>query len=415
MATLDSPPTALTSGRGPQQLRHEASASISNFTSPIVLRHNPYKKQKVTPSPPRPDKIPSSVGKTDEATCFFAALLQTSIQDYVLSEQPNEDSAARSSTRSSRRRSNPQKLELWHLLCRRMGVPIPENRLVSNYDDPELHFQHRAALVLEEARHNLATVLASRWQQPKPKRTTRNNKNNGTVALSVIPPQMSSTELVPATSSSSTSLSYPWFHANAAGSEWRSNKRVLQVTFEFPVERNNAAKARTDKRLRDKFKTGAVVECRFGRPHKLSKSFLAWMDETSQQIVDLIATRTFSVLFFHPQVTPALLQSEQNCDIRLVETCTSQQRQFSACLWAASSSSYVPFLQQLLGEKLPCAPPVATTPTASTTQGPQPVALTSDEERGIQLNASQEGAVTAFLNAPPKSITIVQGYAMVSE
>ena len=398
MATLlesDGPDTALRIVRDPQHAAFPATMPAAAATttppaSPII--RNPYKRQKCTPSPPSSVKIPSSLGKIDEATPFYAALLRLSVREYVESEQHNDS-------------CRDEKLKLWHLLCRRMELAIPENCLLPHYDDPKRHFQLRAALVLEEARHSLATTLASRWTKPKPPRTTNHHHlqqeeqqkhsiANGTPFTPV------STEFIPVKTTSPNSISYPWFHAQVVEHEPRAGG-TLQVTFQLPWEPDKTARARTTQRLRDQFTMGTVLECRLGRYHRLSGSFLAWTNDPSQTVGTVLQSRRFSVLLFHSEITPERLQRVSKWSLRPVDQCTSHQRQFTACFVALERR--VPFLPQLLG-----GTPDPSVPTPSTTT--QESAAGATRERGMPLNASQEKAVVSFLNSAPGTITIVQGY-----
>lgn len=63
--------------------------------------------------------------------------------------------------------SNPQSnswLSLWETICQRVGLKPFHAPLLSAYEDPQLHFDQRAALVLEEARNAISTELERAWK-----------------------------------------------------------------------------------------------------------------------------------------------------------------------------------------------------------------------------------------------------------
>lgn len=55
-------------------------------------------------------------------------------------------------------------LSLWETICRRVGLLPFHKPLSSTYEDPKLHFDLRAALVLEEARNAISTELERAWK-----------------------------------------------------------------------------------------------------------------------------------------------------------------------------------------------------------------------------------------------------------
>lgn len=79
---------------------------------------------------------------------FFAALLRSSAADFLKASEGSADAA-----------------QLWTKICHRVSLDVPTQAIQAVYEDAATHFEVRAALVLEEARHAISQSLQAAWRQ----------------------------------------------------------------------------------------------------------------------------------------------------------------------------------------------------------------------------------------------------------
>ena len=104
------------------------------------------------------DVLPSRMNTLER---FFAALLRSPASDFCASSSSASSSAA-----------------LWSTICERVGLDVPTAPIQAVYDCQRTHFDVRAALVLEEARHAIADALKSQQQQQQNRNNNNRNRNN---------------------------------------------------------------------------------------------------------------------------------------------------------------------------------------------------------------------------------------------
>jgi len=420
--------------------------------------HNPYatpvkKRQAATPtsssstSTPSKDneKIPNGIG--DHRIQFFAALLRSSVRDYVFC-------------------GDDDGLEVWHILCHRLELPVqpPPTSLSSSStvgkdattpttaaENPvQLHFQWRAALLLEEARHILSTTLTQRWNTKITKQQPKAHRNHVSPQASCI---TSMASLVPSTAtadvvvSSNSNSRIPCFGATVIREERRRNHGVCQLTLQVPLEgKSKAERVRMAKCRSEILVSGAILECQMScASNPLDHVYLATpcagstgptkdnndLDDEEEDNSNA-KNDQFSLMMFQKDVPLQSLEGSR-WTIRLVDRFIPLQRQFLA---AMGDCKTLPLLIPLLGRETTSTPSTPTTPTTTAmSRQPQetvttttaaaiitPTMTPTDDDKSsssvtddtssiavVRLNTSQRAAMLEFLHAPPKSISIVQG------
>lgn len=307
---------------------------------------------------------------TDSFDLFFATLLRSSVNDYVEAEKSECISE-----------------QLWKILCGRVRIPVPVQRIQPIYDDPKAHFDIRAALVLEEARDAISKSLAKRWNRPK-----RNSHWDTETDIK-----------------ESTNLRVHMKH-----SEPRKHDMTV-LTFQ--------ALMRDDAKGKPKYFTaeqkenlcyGVIFECiPEAQKTNIASAILGCMLPTSAERIH--RQGSFDVLVFQPLTAGTGLSWK----LTPVDNFLCAFRQFVAVTVYAAQ---VPFIDALLGKE-------ETKSTVATEQkepgcpsdrfntvSPLQVndSRVASEQRMSSLeipdlNATQEKAVTSFLASPPNSITLIQG------
>jgi hypothetical protein len=320
---------------------------------------------------------------------FFAALLRSPHSDFV-------QSAANDSTATA------ASLLLWQTICRRVGLVPPTQPLAACYrHDYAAHFGLRAALVLEEARHAIATALLR-----MPMNTTtvssagRNKKARGGGGQHNQP-----------------GTSVPTFAVTTHLVEPSNSHGHIRVTF----VKSSPQKFTTAELYH--IRPGAIVQCTVGTMIRLGVICNANRDQ-------VMASQCIHCLFFqsddwHP---------DMHGTVSIVTQLVTQLRCFEA-MTLAHPEKTIGFLHALVGIKhavhtrfsedqedgtlvgksgrtmeitqvTPCDPPTAATVT--------PRALSPCLESTPQfdipsLNATQHDAAQAYLQSAPHTITLVQG------
>ena len=340
---------------------------------------------------------------------FCAALLRSSAADFAQSES-----------------SSSQSWALWQTICRRVGLTALDSPLAPCYDQAShLHFQTRAALVLEEARFALAQPLAARWNRPPaPNRTATYN------GLSMI--------------LSAHCVEKPNNHQ----SNCHGHSKVVLQKKDAPFTREELYHLRT----------AAVLECfvRDGGPRKVTAVHLGVIFSSQREQIE--TKREFAVTFFRP--LPSSWQAAGSGGgvelvVRPLETLVTQLRSFEAVMMRPER---IAFLHPLLGKpsavhtrfphnddddgeenhnndnhhyakisssgsstqsnnihsQMAALKAMLDGPSSATatTNGPQS-STTSSSSRGIfrlpTLNATQEKAAATFLQSKPNTLTLIQG------
>jgi hypothetical protein len=290
---------------------------------------------------------------------FFCALLRSTPAEY------------RSTFASDGKAS-----DLWRTICQRVSVPVPNEPLPSRYPvdkgdvdgggaGANLHFDHRAALVLEEARQAIAQGLVC--PQGASGRGVGGAKSSSAVSSMVLPVHNVET-------------------TNTMG--------TLKLTF---VKRSEKFKPDELSLLRP----GNVVELRsrdfFSHPAE-SSSVLAVLTSTNREQIE--KSRQFQCLVFDPTVC---IKQGQDWKMQIVASCISECRCFEAMTSATVRKSEL--VSNLLGhhkrdergDEIPPAKKCAKSMASFFDRHPS------------ELNETQELASRAFLESAPNSITLIQG------
>jgi hypothetical protein len=114
-------------------------------------RNAQNKKKKGTPitTPVDQERLNEELPRTmNSLERFYGALLRSEPKAFLDAANPSSNAW----------------LALWETICKRVGLQAFHKPLLSTYEDPKLHFNLRAALVLEEARNAISTELERVWK-----------------------------------------------------------------------------------------------------------------------------------------------------------------------------------------------------------------------------------------------------------
>jgi AAA domain len=128
-----------------------AEAARRQARSNSLFSGQPTNNLRCDPRPPE-QRCELPVHVVDSFERFFGSLLRSSPLDFVKDADEN----------------NSTDLHLWRTCCERVGIQVPTHALHNYYSDAKVHFSLRAALVIEEARHSLSSILGPRWLHTLP-------------------------------------------------------------------------------------------------------------------------------------------------------------------------------------------------------------------------------------------------------
>jgi len=310
------------------------------------------------------DVLPSRMNTLER---FFAALLRS----------PASDFCASSSSASA---------ALWSTICERVGLDVPTAPIQAVYDCQRTHFDVRAALVLEEARHAIADALKSQQQQQQ---NQSRNRNNGNTTMYL-----------------TAHLSEP---SNAHG----------HVRITFSSQRNYT---------RDELyniRPGAVVQCVNRESSPEQDAVMLGVIVTGNR--DQVQTKKcFTCLFFRPDDDGlSVLTQEEEFAVTPLTPLVTELRCFEAM---TVNTDKIAFLHPLLGR------PSATHTRFDSTGGDgdsdhEPKNNPANNNKNNhnssnskehiaqdasaffhlpQLNEAQEQAATSYLHSQPNTISLVQ-------
>jgi hypothetical protein len=322
---------------------------------------------------------------------FFAALLRSPVSDFVQSAVANDNSSV--------------SLLLWQTICRRVGLVPPTQPLSACYrHDYAAHFGLRAALVLEEARHAIATSLHM------PMTTTTNAPSAGRK-------RARGGGVGGGQHQPGSSFSVPTFAVTTHSVEPSNAHGHIRVTF----VKSSPQKFTTAELYH--IRPGAIVQCTVGNNMvRLGVICNANRDQ-------VMASQCINCLFFqsddwHP---------DMHGTVSIVTQLVTQLRCFEA-MTVAHPEKTVGFLHALVGIKHAVhtrfsddpeedtlvdkgghtAITLATYPDPATVATVTPRALSPCLESTPHfdipaLNATQHDAAQAYLQSAPHTITLVQG------
>jgi hypothetical protein len=280
---------------------------------------------------------------------FFAALLRSSPQEFLEAQTVDVKADA-----------------LWAVICKRVGLEALTAPIPAYIADAQLHFDLRAALVLEEARHAISQPLAQKWKQ-------RNGKDpSGTMTLTA--------------------------HYSEQVQSQSSNLGHAKIVFckLHPFTKDELFNIRP----------GTVFEClpRDGQ-RSIQNVILGVVGSGKREKVE--KSRSFTLFIFRD--SPAKME-DTDWILAPINTLITELRQYEAMTCKLSS---VGFLQNLLGNKGPSRTHMLSDalmedyfPPAS---GQVPVDGPAPMFKMPRLNPSQSKAASAFLESGQNSITIIQG------
>jgi hypothetical protein len=304
--------------------------------------------------PNEKDRLDSQVlpKKMNPFDRFFAALLRSSPQEFL--EAQTMDSKADA---------------LWVVICKRVGLTALQAPIPAYVPDAQLHFDLRAALVLEEARHAISQPLAQKWKQRK--------DPSGTMTLTA--------------------------HYYEQQSQ-SSNLGHAKIVFckHLPFTKDELFNIRP----------GTVFEClpRDGQ-RTIQNVILGVVGSGKREKVE--TSRSFTLFIYRD--SPHKME-DTDWILAPINTLITELRQYEAMTCKLSS---VGFLQNLLGNKGPSRNhmrfgdeiPAAT--NGMIEDYFQPAQLQGDGPAPMfkipRLNPSQSKAASAFLESGQNSITIIQG------
>jgi hypothetical protein len=319
--------------------------------------------------PDEKDRLDSQVlpKKMNPFDRFFAALLRSSPQEFL--EAQTVDSKADA---------------LWEVICKRVGLEALTAPIPAYVPDAQRHFDLRAALVLEEARHAISQPLAQKWKQRK--------DPAGTMTLTAHYHEQQQYQ----SQSQSSSLGH------------------AKIVFhkQHPFTKDELFNIRP----------GTVFEClpRDGQ-RSIHNVILGVVGSSQREKVE--KSRSFTLFIFRD--IPSKIE-DTDWILAPINTLITELRQYEAMTCQLSS---VGFLQNLLGNKGPPSrnnhmrfddddetPPAAATNGVMEDYFPPPVQIQVPADNAPapmfhipRLNPSQSKAASAFLKSKPNSLTIIQG------
>ena len=329
---------------------------------------------------------------------FFAALLRSSASDFVVA---TSSAAVAPSLASSSSSLSFASSGVWETACHRVGLTVPTQPVQSTYENVDRHFEVRAALVLEEARHAIASGLQRLLTTTSTNRN-RNNWSMGTSSRKQMILRAHYIEMIPSSKHSKIS---------------------------FIKEKNDgvaAAAAFTKDQLYD-IRPGTVFAC---LPRDLARNL-------QNVILGVVTTANYeqirnNVPSFQVVVFRDLPSKSEDAEwvVIPIAALITELRCFEAM---TNKAKNIGFLNDLLGRRKrthirfdddgevvePCRGDVemTTTPAAASTSNVETTVARSarlqqqqqDMFRIPRLNAAQEKAATDFLQSAPNTISLVQG------
>jgi hypothetical protein len=274
----------------------------------------------------------------------------------------------------------------WAELCRRAQVPMPSQWSWGGAEPTteQEHFGEQAALVLEEARHNLAQALL-----PLPSSaTSRGPIHKLSVRVfhvaTVVRPTIRSVG-TKADQENTPPTHNVTVHCNHSGSGMRFSRGLIRpgTVVACVPSTSSGRSAKNDSTPQDALLLGAIVTVQ-GNPR------------------DQSAAVVFSCQFFGLEKDKAcLFQQGGVLALTILVDLTTELRCFEAVTLPRPRET-IGFLDSLLGKD------VVATSTATTHTEPANVYV-SPYFQLPQLNAMQETAAQTFLQSGPNTITLVQG------
>jgi hypothetical protein len=355
------------------------SASVAASAASASVVHNPYKKKFVGGAekarldaqkknrgtkimrPEEKERLDSEVlpKKMFPFERFFASLLRSSPQEFLEADTVEQKSEA-----------------LWGVICNRVNLKTLKAPIPACVQDPQVHFDLRAALVLEEARNAISQPLASKWKHRK--------VPSGTMTLTA--------------------------HYHEEKSNANSNLGHAKIVFvkQLPFTKDELFNIRP----------GGIFECLpRDKQRSIQNVILGVVGSSARETIE--KSRSFTLFIFRD--VPHKIE-ETDWIVAPITALITELRQFEAMTCKPSS---IGFLHSLLGKKgpthvrfgedqKPAAVVKKVVKGASINDYFHPVQIDCDDEPSPmfklpRLNPSQSKAASTFLESPQNSLTIIQG------
>lgn len=306
---------------------------------------------------------------------FFAGLLRSAASEYLPTQH--------------------RQLDTWRRICQRLRLPIPEGHLKATYPDSKQHFYHRAALVMEEARHAIAEGVAKlhkRSQNGNPRHENVSSQKKQKHKHQKYRSQYKDTIVAKLTS---------------VDQRDRSGHTILTFASDQPFTPDQILCLRQ----------GSVLACTsMSMASNVANTLLACVIPASRD--DIVKEQRVAMMVFNPhKATP-----DTTFELTMVASLLTEQRKFAAC--TSKSTINIPFLTPLLGGKRSTHTVFTEDENGDTMEiiksKANPHDLEDDENlvpmklvRKIFevpiLNHTQEKSARSFLNSTANSITLIQG------
>ena len=339
---------------------------------------------------------------------FCAGLLRSEMIDYLGgSNLKNQDNSKSNNAKQTH-------VAVWKVACKRLDLSVPTQPLPASYQNSRLHFTHRAALVVEEARHGIADGVRKLHR-----RLTIENSNNKT------------NQKQQATNSRRQTNNRKNWSGGRNNNNNNSNYSML-LTVSISEYREKSGHTRmcvskdqggpfTREEISDYLRHGTVFAC-------LNKSLASRVSNMVFGCIlpgdrdEMIQSNSFSVIVFRKlSVVP-----NTQWELFPIASLLSEQRKFEAC--TSTAMTKIPFLIPLLGGKERTHTRFMEDDdgnSMSTTKNELSKNTDDDDSdddvqvvgsnfvsshfRLKPLNPSQEHAAQIFLNSESNTITLVQG------
>jgi len=341
----------------------------------------------------------------DPFETFFLQLLNCSSTNTSTSTSTsNNSNAARTYLEAA---TNPKKAELlWKDILQHMQIRQPKKPLQGWCGDLTIHFNDRAALVLEESRFAICDALVKRW-----------NKNN-TMAMMTTPTATSA--IAPTKATAKDNLTMKMILQMRGPEAVLTRKRgggmmIHKLQFELPPESPGFTKEQLVH-----LRPGTVVECLLSSIINRVGSSIFPVDSILLGVVcstnrkEAEKYRSFTVFVTERDFLQAQHSAGTRCwCLHPLTSLLSEFRQFETARALQGRLVQVPFMDAMLGQVPPCTEHDNIESSGSSSIDDDDC---SDEVDNLQdqwnmpkLNEKQKMAAKEFLNSPSGSLTLCQG------
>lgn len=274
--------------------------------------------------------------------------------------------------------------EVWDILCARIFLQRQEHELPYYSLNPQNHFNALASVVVEECRHTLSEILATRWLDSTYPEVIVRSQPRQLIQNTCEPMKMILQETGPV-----------------------PRQPIIQLGFHLPDGDTFCSSHRSSLR------PGTIVECLPDGEHNGLKSVMLGVIVHSNSSSGQLTVHTSDLYYCTHYVTNWILQP--------LTSFVSEIRQIEACLALRRGDARPDFLGVFIGRKPSIKEMKAKKVKRNKLASPKPVLCGPDlsnfmlsmesagDNAAVELNSGQVKAVMDFVESAPGSITCIQG------